>query len=170
MALMPCRECGREVSTTAATCPGCGTPTPTADPKKEAESVAKIGFGCILVGFVALIVVVMIISGGGDSESTSAPAEPARLDGSATFTGTQFVIRNGDSFDWTGCTIEVNGGLRAGYRLRAPRLASGETYTVGAMQLARPNGERFNPVTTRPNNIMIDCETPGGRGLYSASW
>ena len=30
MALQPCRECGREVSTEAATCPHCGTPRPTA--------------------------------------------------------------------------------------------------------------------------------------------
>lgn len=29
MALRPCRECGREISTEAATCPQCGVPRPT---------------------------------------------------------------------------------------------------------------------------------------------
>lgn len=34
MALKPCRECGREVSTEAPTCPGCGAPHPTRPPSK----------------------------------------------------------------------------------------------------------------------------------------
>jgi uncharacterized membrane protein YdbT with pleckstrin-like domain len=32
MALASCRECGREVSTEAATCPQCGVPSPTREP------------------------------------------------------------------------------------------------------------------------------------------
>ena len=38
MALKPCRECGKKVSTEAQSCPNCGAPHPT----HKAESKTKI--------------------------------------------------------------------------------------------------------------------------------
>jgi hypothetical protein len=51
MALKPCRECKKEVSTSAATCPHCGTKSPTARGKP-----VSAGMGCLIVGVVLLIV------------------------------------------------------------------------------------------------------------------
>jgi hypothetical protein len=65
MALKPCRECGREISTEAPSCPHCGAPVAT---KPSAEE--KNGAGCWGVGCASLVVVFVIfaaIGGGGDS-------------------------------------------------------------------------------------------------------
>ena len=58
MALQPCRECGREISTEAIACPQCGAPQPIATrPSAEIESgPAKKGSGCVLVVFIALAI------------------------------------------------------------------------------------------------------------------
>jgi ribosomal protein S27E len=93
------------------------------------------------------------------------------LQATVRFTGTQFVIRNGDSFDWTGVKLEANPGLvSGGYVLNAGRMNSGETYTVGALRFANSDGERFNPFTHKPQKFSISCDTPGGRGFYYATW
>src|SRR5512142_172152 len=46
MALEPCRECGRQVSTEAAVCPHCGVPRPTdrpieAEPRRSGDYVSR---------------------------------------------------------------------------------------------------------------------------------
>lgn len=81
MALVPCRECGSNVSTEAATCPHCGVPSPTGaapgpqpQPQPqvivEGTSVGRVAtgvfsgiLGCFVapfvVGFVLLVLLVM---------------------------------------------------------------------------------------------------------------
>jgi hypothetical protein len=44
MALTDCRECGREISTTALACPHCGAPTRDG-PRTEVEGTAGLGSG-----------------------------------------------------------------------------------------------------------------------------
>jgi hypothetical protein len=77
MALAPCRECGRQVSTEAATCPHCGvgrparqiaTPSvpnyPSPDPKKRsAVRAAFIGIG--------IAIVIAIVQSGSTTSSSS---------------------------------------------------------------------------------------------------
>jgi hypothetical protein len=41
MALHPCRECGRRVSTEAPSCPACGVPTPTAGPLRPQQAAPE---------------------------------------------------------------------------------------------------------------------------------
>jgi hypothetical protein len=57
--MRPCRECGREVSTSAKTCPGCGTQWPANKAALTATGCALI-FGLLwvplVVGFCALMV------------------------------------------------------------------------------------------------------------------
>ena len=36
------------------------------------------------------------------------------------------------------------------YELNVDQIKAGETYTVGAMQFAKPDGTRFNPFQTKP--------------------
>jgi len=53
MALIKCKECGREVSTEAANCPGCGAPIKMIPAKKaEPEKVSGLGLtvGVIVIG------------------------------------------------------------------------------------------------------------------------
>jgi hypothetical protein len=39
--VMPCKDCGREVSTSAEKCPSCGRPYPTMTPEQLAQGVRK---------------------------------------------------------------------------------------------------------------------------------
>ncbi len=67
MALTKCKECGKQISTTAKTCPNCGAKN-------------KKGMGCltaiaiVALFFVAIGVVVGISGSGGDSGSISSPS------------------------------------------------------------------------------------------------
>jgi len=93
------------------------------------------------------------------------------LNASVNFSGSQFTIVNRDSFDWTNCELEVNSGLLSGgYEVNAGRLSAGQTYTVGAMQFAKSDGERFNPFSHKAQKFSISCDTPKGRGWYFGGW
>jgi hypothetical protein len=60
MALKPCRECGRQVSTSAETCPHCGIRSPVASSGKgssgkgDQHGVLGVIFFVIIAGFIAL--------------------------------------------------------------------------------------------------------------------
>jgi hypothetical protein len=83
------------------------------------------------------------------------------------FTGSQFVIRNDDEFDWVNVKMEINPGiLRGGYSLETGRIVRGQTYTVGAMQFAKGDGTRFNPFAMKPQSFVITCD----RGFWSGGW
>jgi len=123
-----------------------------------------------------LIIAVLLATGTGDSDRTGGSSRgtaPSTVDLNATvrFTGTQFVIKNDDSFDWTNVKLEINSGLiSGGYVLNAERMRPGETYTVGAMQFAKSDGERFNPLTHKPQKLSVWCDTPRGKGFYLGGW
>jgi hypothetical protein len=80
MALQPCKECGKEVSTQAPTCPHCGKADPTG------ANSAKVQKGCL--GCVGIIVVLMIIGslggGGSDSGIQTQPQSSGAAAGSST--------------------------------------------------------------------------------------
>ncbi len=67
MALIRCRECGKDVSTEASACPGCGAPINSAPTKKKSE---------IIAGVIVLIVIVGIaVSMGRPDEKKEKPVE-----------------------------------------------------------------------------------------------
>ncbi len=89
------------------------------------------------------------------------------LNATVRFTGTQFVIKNGDSFDWENVKLDVNShGLSSGFVYQTARMRAGETYFVGAMQFAQSDGVRFNPFTLKVQNLYISATTPEGQGDY----
>jgi hypothetical protein len=75
MALVACRECSKEVSTEAASCPHCGA-KPTPAPTQKKRSRWRL-FGYAVLGLIALNVVVSALSSRGTSAPrVSAPAVP----------------------------------------------------------------------------------------------
>ena len=42
MALVPCRECGKKISTEARSCIGCGAPNPTSRPRKTSKNLSEL--------------------------------------------------------------------------------------------------------------------------------
>lgn len=110
-------------------------------------------------------------SSGPDGRSKGSSSSSADLQARVSFTGTQFVITNSDTFDWTNVKLEVNShGLSDGYTVHVPRIGAGGTYTVGAMQFAKDDGERFNPLTHKAQNLSVWCDTPNGNGFYYGQW
>lgn len=142
--------------------------------KKEADA-KKTKSGCIgLIVLLVFITAVMWICGVFETDNKpQAPTKPLYVDleASIKFTGTQFIITNNDSFDWKNVELEINPGiLKSGYKLNAGLISAGKTYTVGAMQFAKPDGTRFNPFSIKPQSMSISCDTPKGKGFYSGEW
>jgi hypothetical protein len=163
-----CGTCGKDVAAEAETCPHCGAKGPSS--KRTASMVA---IGC---GVIALIVIGTCVLSVGTPSSGRGPASTPRrqapsLNASVSFTGTQFVIANRDSFDWTDVRLEINPGvLTSGYSLTADRIVAGETYAVGAMQFAKGDGTRFDPFAMKPLQLSVSAETPWGRGYWLGGW
>lgn len=170
MALKKCKECGKEISTKAKTCPGCGAPV------KAAPKQIKTKTGCLIIGGVILFIILLFNYS--NPKPTSVASKPPKqssaivdLNAAVSFNGAQFVITNGDSFDWTNVKLEINSKtFSSGYTLKASILKAGEVYTVGAMQFAKPDGAKFNPFTHKAQNLSVWCDTPKGQGFYYGAW
>lgn len=84
------------------------------------------------------------------------------------FTGSSFVIRNENRFDWRDVTFKIyQGGLKDGYFYKVSIVSSQTAYTVGAMQFVKRNGVRFNPFKEKPKNFSIQCTTPNGKEWHN---
>lgn len=100
---------------------------------------------------------------GSDDDGESSTVD---LNASVSFTGTQFVIKNNDSFDYNNAKLELNGD----YVLKGYNLKAGETYTVGMLQFADKKGNRFTALQ-KPQKFSIWCDLGSGKnGFYYAEW
>lgn len=75
MAIGQCRECGKDVSTEAASCPHCGAPNPVASAAAEPEKKQEIGFvaGCLMVVMLFVIVVIFAAMCAESGDNTPEP-------------------------------------------------------------------------------------------------
>ena len=107
------------------------------------------------------------------TQSQQTADSTVKLKANVSFSGTQFVIRNNDSFDWRNVKMEINSGvIKSGYILKEAVLQAGKEYTVGAMQFAKGDGTRFNPFQMKPKNFSISCDTAKGKltGFWHGGW
>lgn len=105
----------------------------------------------------------VILAYGSDDDGESSTVD---LNASVSFTGTQFVIKNNDSFDYNNAKLELNGD----YVLKGYNLKAGETYTVGMLQFADKKGNRFTALQ-KPQKFSIWCDLSSGKnGFYYAEW
>ena len=132
----------------------------------------KHGASLLAVGFLLVLAVGSTDSGtGGSSSSSQSSSSTVDLNATVSFNGTQFVIANKDSFDWTNVKLEINSKtFSSGYTLNTSVMKAGEVYTVGAMQFAKSDGEKFNPFTHKALNLSVWCDTPRGKGFYYGTW
>lgn len=87
------------------------------------------------------------------------------------FTGTQFEIKNRDRTEWTDVRLQINGGLAtSGYEFRLPSLAAGETIQIGALQFAKSDGTRFNPLQVKPQQFVIVARLDGEIESWAGGW
>ena len=114
-----------------------------------------------LLSVFAVVFFLFLAFGSDDTDTSSTD-----LNASISFTGTQFVIKNNDSFDYNNAKLEINGK----YALNGYNLTAGETYTVGMLQFADDDGNRFN-MMIKPQKFTISCDVEGGKhGFCYAEW
>lgn len=137
-----------------------------------ASRALKHGASLLVVGVLLLLALGSTNSETGGSGASSGPSSSTvDLNATVSFNGTQFVISNRDSFDWTNVKLEVNSKtFSSGYILKTSLMKAGQVYTVGAMQFANSDGEKFNPFTHKALNLSIWCDTPKGKGFYYGTW
>jgi hypothetical protein len=127
--------------------------------EKEKKSLSPIS----MIGYLVLLALGVVIYSFLSNPSTPTKKEETQssiihLNASVSFTGTQFIIKNNDNYDWLNVKMEVNGGLfKGGFILKYDRVIAGETYTVGALQFAKGDGTRLNPFVIKPNSFDIYC-------------
>ena len=146
---------------------------------KKPEVYFRLFYKVIIPGIVVLFIPVAIIvflvtnvfsekSTPNESTYISAPAvnDYIELNANVIFSGTQFLISNNDKFDYNEIKMKVNDK----YVLNVPNLKAGEVYTVGLMQFADDDGNRFT-VLQKPQEFFISCKTEGGKDcFYGAKW
>ncbi len=88
------------------------------------------------------------------------------LKSTVSFTGTQFIVCNLDSFSYENTKFELNDD----YILNVGTLNHGETYTVGMMQFADSKGNRFD-FTKKPLKFTIWCDLNDDKnGFLYVNW
>lgn len=104
-----------------------------------------------------ILLLTVLISCGSDDELT--------LKSSVSFTGTQIKIVNNDTFDYVNATLYINDK----YKLSNVTLKAKETYTVGIMQFADKNGNRFT-FDIKPLTFSISCKVGEKYGFSYSTW
>lgn len=108
---------------------------------------------------ITLFVLLTIGSDGGEDTTVN-------LNAQVSFDGSQFVIVNKDNFDYRNVKLELNDK----YILKGYTLRTGESYTVGMMQFADKDGNRFS-IMQKPQKFTIWCDLAGDKnGFYYATW
>jgi hypothetical protein len=82
------------------------------------------------------------------------------------FDGAQFTISNNDTFDYKNARLQLNDK----YYINSYTLKAGGIYTVGMMQFADDDGNRFD-LMKKPQNFSIWCDIENDKnGFYFAEW
>jgi hypothetical protein len=101
-----------------------------------------------------------------NSESQDNENSTVELNASIEFTGTQFIITNKDTFDYIDAKLQLNND----FIIKGETLEAGESYTVGMLQFADKQGNRFDAMK-KPQNFSIWCDLKNEKkGFYYAEW
>lgn len=182
-----CPFCGQEIDAQATRCFFCGAKLDEESVEKRLEQLyvqedrrfaRRVGSPLVLKVVVVLILVyVVLFHGEPAGKRSSAVIGPpggstVRLNAKVAFDGAQLVISNNDPFDWENVKLEiVTGVFGEPFGLSVPKIAAGQAYAVRTTEFRRKDGSRFDPVSTRPQEFWIRCETPGKKnGSYKAGW
>ena len=161
-----CKSCLKKIDEKAKKCAYCQTDQRSWIAKHPILTV----LGVLL--FAPFVIGQMIsISSQSTGGSTTAPTSTngGVFNAKVHFDGTQFIISNAEAHDCENAKLEINGGLfKGGYSLDGYTLEAGNEYTVGAGQFADNDGNRFNPLNTKPQNFNIFCR--GTNEISNSNW
>lgn len=149
MSLINCRECKKQISSTADKCPHCGAP------KKKA-----LGGGCALI---VIIVVVFGIIGMAMDGPSSSPSQPAKIQKvvsvSIKHNRAAIEITNTGTADWPEAVIYINDTPPFTYKAVIAAPPIGQAAVVRLSDFTKKDGERFNPSAYALTEIWV-----GGSG------
>ena len=162
-----CPFCGQEIDSEARKCFFCGSALDKDSVEKQLEtlnrqdvhkSVHKIRSLLLKLLFVVVIVVLAIIIF----------YPKGALKAQITYTGSQYIISNNNSFTWTNIELDFVSGIeRCSFVLKLDKISSGQTITVKAAQFTDSGGVGFDPEQMQPQQLNISCDTPYGRKSFS---
>jgi len=181
-----CPFCGQEIDSEATRCFFCGAELDEEDVVQRLEQLemednksAKQKTKCPLALWIVVFILICIVIFSGASIKKSGSVRPsssqestARLNAKVTFTGSQFIIYNDDSFDWRRVDLQITlETVGSDFNLSVPVIPAGEKRTVRASEFVGKDDGRYNPYTMKPRRFMIRCVTQTGKnGTYSAVW
>lgn len=122
------------------------------DPKPKKKSLPFLAQVLIASALVIGAYKWLIPSMRGSPDDPNIPAED--LAAVINFDGAKFEFTNANSYDWSACKAVLNGE----WELAPFNLSSGRSATVGAMQFHKANGERFNPIASKPLEMALHCK------------
>jgi hypothetical protein len=175
MALIKCKECGKEISNEAEACPHCG---------KKNKKAEGLGCGTLIVVLIGGFILMSCLGGSSSNNSksgdnsTSSQSSTNNSEDSTTVSikadirssASEVMISNQDKFPWTEVTIYLNDlhilGSNFTYKIRT--LRPGQTSTIPLIEFTTGDGTRFNPAATKVQRYIISCKTPKGDG--AGSW
>jgi hypothetical protein len=146
-AAIVCKHCQRDLDPAAAV--GLLASTKAKPSLFKRIVVGVFAVAMLGVGFVVLLGVIGALTGSSPSSS-----KVTTLKADVKFSGLAFTIRNNDTWRWRDCKAEIN-GIVNGYELKFQDLEPGESITLPAVQFAKRNGDRFNPLQMKPQEFYI---------------
>ncbi|MBN2181270.1 MAG: hypothetical protein JW715_05100 [Sedimentisphaerales bacterium] len=181
-----CPFCGQEIDTEAAKCFFCGVQLNEEAIEKRLEqlriedvkkSFHKTRCPFTLQVIAVILICISILSSSSTKNSKMGKAKPSeestvRLNTKVTFTGTQFIIYNNDTFDWTNVELQIIlEPYGRNYSIEIPRMPAGKEQRIRATEFVRQDETRFDPYKMKPKRFRIWCDTPTGeKGSYFAGW
>jgi len=86
------------------------------------------------------------------------PVEEEAMDARVTLNGSQLIIKNSNSYNWS----RVEFFLNADYKFRLDLMERDTTYHLDLSYFVTDNGIKFDPVQQKPNILIIYAYTPQG--------
>lgn len=162
-----CPFCGQEIDSEARKCFFCGSVLDKDSIDKQLEKLDRQDIHkyvhtkrSLITKFLFVVVIVVL--------AIIIFYPKGTLKAQITYTGSQYIISNNNSFAWTDIELDFVSGIEGRlFALKLDKISSGQTITIKAAQFTNSNGDYFDPTQIQPQQLKISCDTPYGRKSLS---
>ena len=97
----------------------------------------------------------------GSGMCTRAP-ETVEINPSIMGSDRELAVTNEDAFDWMNVQLELNNVFRYG----TAAIYAGQSLHIQLQDFTKTDGTKFNPLTEKPMQLLISCDTPEGKAQW----